>query len=37
MARKRNAIALPMEWRFTNEDAGKIEKALPDNTKMTEY
>ena len=35
---QRNAIAQPMEWRFTNEDTRvKLNKILPDNTKMTEY
>jgi len=35
---QRNAIAQPMEWRFTSEDARvKLKKTLPDNKKMTEY
>jgi hypothetical protein len=35
---KRNAIAQPMEWRFTNEDARvKLKKTLSGIIKLTEY
>jgi hypothetical protein len=35
---KRNAIAQPMEWRFTNENARvKLKKLYPILLRMTDY